>query len=128
MLRHPLRLCFWLATTVAFVMAVLPHPPQLPGAPTDKIQHILAFAVLTVLGSAAYPRTHPVALIIGLAAFGGLIEAVQAIPALHRTSDVRDWLADVASVLIALGIILTLGRVGVRLADVKRDKSAPHRW
>lgn len=106
-------------------MAVLPHPPQLPGAPTDKI-HILAFAVLTVLGSAAYPRTHPVALIIGLAAFGGLIEAVQAIPALRRTSDVMDWLADVASVLIALGIILTLARVW--LADVKRDKSAPHRW
>ena len=36
-------------------MAVLPHPPQLPGEPTDKIQHVLAFTVLTALACAAWP-------------------------------------------------------------------------
>ena len=31
-------------------MAIIPHPPQLPGAPSDKIQHIMAFLVLGALG------------------------------------------------------------------------------
>ena len=103
---------FWLAIAFAFVMAVLPHPPEMPMSPTDKVQHIVAFAVLTVLGFAAYRA--PLNLFCGLAAFGALIEAVQAIPALHRSSDLVDWMADVAAVAITLGITLTLRRLGLR--------------
>ena len=55
-----LRTIFWTAMVFAFVMAVLPHPPQLPGAPSDKVQHIAAFLVLGALASFAYPRTSPV--------------------------------------------------------------------
>ena len=86
----------------AFVMAVLPHPPQLPGAPSDKVQHIAAFLVLGALASFAYPRTSPVYLATALSLFGAVIEIVQLIPALHRDGDPVDWIADTA----AAGLIL----------------------
>ena len=87
-------------------MAVLPHPPRLPVEPNDKIQHMIAFATLALLGSFAYPQTALWKLLIRLSLFGAAIEAFQAIPALHRDSDVLDWIADtvaVAVVLLAIG-------------------------
>ena len=86
-------------------MAVLPHPPQLPGEPNDKVQHIIAFATLAALGSSAYFSTSIVRLSVGLSLFGALIEVVQAIPALHRDSDVMDWIADTAAVLVVLMLV-----------------------
>ena len=86
-------------------MAVLPHPPQLPGHPSDKIQHIAAFVTLGLLAAWAFPRAATLRLIVGLSLFGAMIEVVQAIPALHRDSDVLDWVADTiacAAVLIAV--------------------------
>jgi len=101
------KLAFWGAACFAFVMAVLPHPPELPGEPNDKIQHIVAFATLAALGSIAYPVTSIVRLLVGLSLFGALIELVQALPALHRDSDVIDWVADTAAVLV---ILIVVGR------------------
>lgn len=101
------RLLFWVAIVFAFVMAILPHPPQIPGAPSDKVQHIMAFVALAGLGYWAYPRAQKRLLLVGLAAFGALIEVVQAIPALHRDSDPADWLADTlaaTAVLTAVAI------------------------
>jgi len=100
------RLIFWAAAAFAFVMAVIPHPPHLPGEPNDKVQHIAAFATLGLLGAWAYARAALLRLAIGLSLFGALIEGVQAIPALHRDSDVLDWLADT----VACGIVLLLVR------------------
>ena len=96
-----LRIAFWSAAAFAFVMAVLPHPPAIPV--WDKLQHMVAFFVITVLGCAAYPRFPRLKLAAGLVAFGGFIEIVQMIPFIHRDSDVRDWIADIFAVLIALG-------------------------
>ena len=98
-----LRLAFWAAALFAFVMAVLPHPPQVPGAPNDKIQHIIAFVTLAALGAWAYRGWSLLRLAIGLSLFGALIEVVQMIPALHRDSDVLDWIADTAAVM---GVLL----------------------
>jgi VanZ family protein len=85
-------------------MAVLPHPPQVPGEPNDKVQHIAAFATLAFLGSLAYPAAGPLRLLLRLSLFGALIEVVQAIPALHRDSDYKDWIADT----LAAGLVLAL--------------------
>jgi len=63
------RATFWAAACFAFVMAIIPHPPQVPGEPNDKVQHIVAFATLSVLGSFAYPRMTLVRLLIGLSLF-----------------------------------------------------------
>jgi hypothetical protein len=96
---------FWAAAAFAFVMAVLPHPPEVPGNPNDKVQHIAAFATLSLLGSFAYPRTSLVSLLLRLSLFGAFIEIVQAIPALHRDCDIRDWLADTVAVAVVLLLI-----------------------
>jgi VanZ family protein len=99
------RITFWAAACFAFVMAVVPHPPEVPGEPNDKVQHIVAFATLALLGVFAYPRTLLVKLLAGLSLFGAFIEVVQAIPVLHRDSDVLDWLADTAAVLVVLLLV-----------------------
>jgi hypothetical protein len=99
------RSIFWAAAAFAFVMAVLPHPPEVPGHPNDKLQHIAAFAALSLLGSFAYPRTALTKLLLWLSLFGAFIEVVQAIPALHRDSDPLDWLADTAAVTVVLLLV-----------------------
>ena len=99
------RAIFWAAVAFAFVMAILPHPPQVPGEPNDKIQHITAFATLSLLASIAYPRAGLLRLLGSLSAFGALIEFVQAIPALHRDSDVLDWIADTVAVIVVLLLV-----------------------
>lgn len=96
------RMLFWAAFTFAFVMAVLPHPPSIPGNPNDKLQHIAAFATLSVLGTFAYPAVSLLLLLVRLSLFGAIIEVVQAIPSLHRDSDIMDWLADTAAVIVVL--------------------------
>jgi VanZ family protein len=105
MISVPLRrLLFWAAAFFAFLMAVLPHPPELPGNPSDKLQHVAAFATLGVLGAWAYAEASILQLAAGLSLFGAVIEVVQAIPALHRDSDVKDWIADT----LACGLVLML--------------------
>ena len=99
------RATFWVATTFALVMAILPHPPDVPGEPNDKVEHIVAFATLAALGSFAYPRARLWRLLAGLSLFGALIEIVQAIPALQRDSDVWDWVADTAAVTVVLALV-----------------------
>ena len=86
-------------------MAVIPHPPEVPGEPNDKVQHIIAYATLAFLGAFAYPRAALLRLLGALSLFGAFIEVVQAIPALHRDSDVLDWLADTAAVLVMLLLV-----------------------
>jgi len=98
------RLLFWAAAIFAFVMAIIPHPPELPGEPNDKIQHMVAFATLGLLAAWGYTRTPLARLLVGLSLYGAFIELVQAIPALNRDSDVKDWIADT----IAAGAVLLL--------------------
>ena len=111
MLARLARWLFWPALLFAFVMAILPHPPRIPGDPADKVQHMAAFATLTLLAGLGYPRIRPLVLVAALAAFGALIEIVQSIPALHRSCDIMDWLADMVAVLVMLAIVLALRRL-----------------
>lgn len=103
------RLLFWAALVFAFVMAILPQPPDLPGEPNDKVQHIIAFATLAALGAWAYLDASAWLLLGGLSLFGALIEVVQAIPAIHRDSDVKDWIADTVAAAAVL-VVVTLWR------------------
>ena len=102
--KLPLRLLFWGAALFALVMALLPHPPEVPGEPSDKVQHMVAFATLGLLGSLAYPLLRRRLLFVGLSLFGALIELLQAIPALHRDSDPLDWIADTVACAAAIFI------------------------
>jgi len=102
-----IKFLFWAAVLFTLVMALIPHPFAVPGDPSDKVQHMLAFAVLACLGSLAYPR-RGLRIAFGLIAFGAAIELLQMIPALHRDPELADWAVDIAAamaVLVALRLL-----------------------
>jgi VanZ family protein len=63
---------------------------------------VIAFATLGVLGRLAYPGAGAVRIIVGLSLFGALIEVLQAIPVLHRDSELLDWVADTIAAAAAV--------------------------
>jgi VanZ family protein len=92
----------------AFVMALLPHPPEIPGESGDKIQHMMAFFTLAALAASGWRDRRVVWLFVGLAGFGAAIELFQAIPALHRDAEFGDWLADMAAAAAGLSLVRQL--------------------
>lgn len=100
-----LRRAFFVCAVFAFVMALLPKPPEIPGEPGDKIQHMLAFATLGALAAAGWRDRTIVRLFAWLAGFGASIELFQAIPALHRDAELLDWIADMAAAAAALALV-----------------------
>lgn len=100
-----LRRAFFVAAAFALVMALLPQPPAVPLNPGDKVQHMMAFATLGAVAAAGWRDRRLVVLLAWLAGFGAAIEVLQAIPALHRDSDWRDWVADVAAAVVALSAV-----------------------
>lgn len=90
-------------------MALTPKPPALPiDWAGDKFEHIIAFAVLAGLARLSFVRASDWAIVEKLSFLGALIEMFQAIPALHRDCDWRDWVADTlaaAMVLLVLRIV-----------------------
>jgi VanZ family protein len=113
LLRAPVfRVLFWIATAFAVVMAVVPKPPHTPlDRFGDKFEHIVAFAVLALLANLGYPAARRWLIVERLAFLGAAIEMVQSIPALHRDSDIRDWLADIAAVVVVT-LVFALVRRG----------------
>lgn len=100
--RSLMTALFYLAIAFTLTMALLPSPPQMPGNPGDKMQHMAAFATLTLLAIITFPPARYVRIFLTLAALGALIEILQAIPRLHRDAEVADWVADCGAVLAVL--------------------------
>jgi len=98
-----LRLLFWAAMIFAVTMAVVRHPPHTPvDGFGDKFEHMLAFATMSALAAAAYPRFPLARIGERLSFLGALIEVVQSIPELHRDCDIRDWIADTLAITVVL--------------------------
>jgi VanZ family protein len=106
-----LRLAFWAASAFAFIAAVMPHETAPDFGAGDKVNHMVAFLTLAVLGRLAYPHVRLRWLLAGLALFGLIIEVVQMIPALNRDADPRDWLADMAAALAGMALVSGWRRV-----------------
>ncbi|MEE4213081.1 MAG: hypothetical protein V2I43_27865 [Parvularcula sp.] len=73
------------------------------GSSNDKLNHALAFAVLTPLAIWAFPRHSLVVVFLGLATFNALIEVAQAILEQGREADFADWLA---GALVCAGLLV----------------------
>ena len=119
---------FWVALAFTLTMAWLPHPPSLPGNPNDKLQHIAAFACLSLVGTAAFPSYSLTRLGERLSFLGAIIEVVQNIPALHRDCDIRDWLWDTIAIVIVLLAVSAFRRSRVmswRRVELSNDLSQP---
>lgn len=99
---------FWAALAFTVIMATLPQPPTALSMPSDKVNHVIAFFVLTALHKLAYRDFGFWKRLLVMAALGGLIELVQMVPALHRDAEWLDWAADVAAALVASCLVSVL--------------------
>lgn len=117
LLRWLLIALFWGALIFAVTMALIPQPPPVPGAPSDKVLHVLAFATLTTLWALAYPGTALIIILVALAALGGLIELVQGTAPINREASLADWCADILAILGVLIVfaVVRAARVLLRL-------------
>jgi hypothetical protein len=97
-----LRLGFWAATLVTFLMAVLPLKHGGSLLPWDKAQHFVAFYTLTLLALGAFPRGNALLIAAALSGFGALIEFVQGLSFVHRDRDLLDWIADTVAIVAVL--------------------------
>jgi LPXTG-motif cell wall-anchored protein len=79
------------------VLCLMPPAQHLPSTGWDKANHALAFAVLAVLGLAAYPA-RAARVLPGLLAFGAVIEVLQSLTG-YRAAEWLDLLADGAGLL-----------------------------
>jgi VanZ family protein len=82
-------------------LALTPQPPRALSTGWDKSNHLIAFAVLMLVGRLSWPR-RPWALGLALLAYGGLIELAQTqVPG--RDGEWPDLLADAFG--LALGLL-----------------------
>lgn len=86
------------------LLALWPQTEILPSTGWDKANHALAFAVLMAVWSTGWPRARQIAGLLGLLAYGGLIELLQTqLP--PRSGEWEDLLAD--AVGLGLGALLS---------------------
>jgi hypothetical protein len=93
---------FWITLAFTFVEAIMPPVHAIRIFAWDKAEHFAAFYVLTTLALAAFPMRSLITIGLALAAFGGTIELVQALPIVGRDCDIRDWAADIIAICAAL--------------------------
>jgi VanZ family protein len=98
----------WIALTYLFLMPVEFLPPNVFDW-WDKLQHALAFGILTLLGLVAYGRNSISIkrMVIAMAIYGVLVEVLQALSG-WRYGEFSDWIADFVGVAIAWGIFTYL--------------------
>lgn len=107
--RRILKPLFWVAFAFAYIAAIVP-PEDAIDFGSDKLSHMIAFLTLATLAGLAYPRLPLWRIGLLLALFGIAIELTQMIPALHRSTEMMDWYADIAAVVIGLLLAAFLRR------------------
>lgn len=93
---------FWGCAAVVLVLSLMPTVPQMPTTGWDKSNHVLAFAVLAVLGCRAYPARLRIVL-TGLMFYGGLIEVLQSLTT-YRFAEWADLVADGVGIIVGAGL------------------------
>lgn len=113
--RHRWRLVLALLLLVVGCLALMPAPPRELSTGWDKLNHVLAFAALAFSARLSFPRRPLWHVVLGLLAFGGLIELVQLVVP-GRSCDWEDLMAD--AIGIAVGLLAA--RLVWRAAALKR--------
>ena len=104
--NRQVRYSFWIICVAVFVFALLP-PDYMPTRELsfngiDKVQHVIVFGGLCVIGSKGYlDRSY--SLMFGLLMMGGTIEAGQYATG-WRHMEVYDFVADAGGILIGRGV------------------------
>ena len=107
------------------VLSLLPSTALPPTSIGDKVEHVIAYAVLGLLGAASSKRS-AVRLIFGLAAFGLAIEILQTFSP-GRAPDPLDLVADIAGAGLGCGLAIVLRRMTSLLIDKGAGAATPCR-
>ena len=91
----------WILLTIVTYLLLIELKPTPQTWPTDKLQHVIVFVLLTYLGSKAYPK-YWLYVGFGLASYGGLMELLQTAFTHTRTGNIADWMADLAGLLLGV--------------------------
>ena len=103
------RVAFYAAVAVSVIAALAPSPEFEPTfRNVDKVQHMVAFAVLAGLARFGFPDASQWRIVERLSFLGAAIEVFQSIPALHRDCDVWDWAADTLAATVAVVVLTRL--------------------
>jgi hypothetical protein len=100
--HRSLQALFWIVLAFALTKAFVLPRKMFRIFHWDKAEHFLAFYVLTLLATAAFPRRPLLSIAMALSLLGASIEVVQGFPIVNRDSDFWDWFADTLAILAAL--------------------------
>ena len=106
------RLLAWGMALAVLVGSLWPSMPSVAGGVSDKLLHFLAYVALALVFTAAFSRRHWLAIALGLAAFGGLIELLQHWLPGRRAGEWLDMAANLGGIVVGLALALAV----------------PHRW
>ena len=124
-MRRALRIAFYGTGTLVAVLSLAPAAALQPTAIGDKVEHVIAYAVLGLLGAASSARGI-LRTILGLAAFGVLIELLQAFSP-GRSPDVLDVLANIAGASLGCAAAIVPRRMTWLLIDKTAAGAQPCR-
>jgi len=100
---------------VVIGMATLTPVEELPAVSgSDKLYHLISFAILTLPIAIIRPRAVWVIFILSVV-YGGAIEVLQ--PLINRNCELADFLADVAGVALGMAMSKALVRLSPTIAD-----------
>ena len=107
------KVVFWITLTILTYLFLVPQ--QYLASEIfdwwDKLQHSLAFGMLTILGILAYGNNKQKIdrIVVYLVIYGALIEVMQSLSG-WRYGEFRDWLADIIGIALAWLVFLYLKR------------------
>ena len=113
-----LKFTFWTSAAAVLVLSLAPTTAELPTTGWDKSNHFIGFFALAVFGLRGHPK-HSMALIAGLAMFGGLIEILQSFTT-YRRAEWADWIADDIGVMAGYALCWALPRIAPAKPDDAR--------
>lgn len=100
---------------VVIGMATLTPVEELPAVSgSDKLYHLISFAILTLPIAIIRPRAVWVIFILSVV-YGGAIEVLQ--PIVNRNCELADFLADVGGAMLGMALSRAFGRLLPTIAD-----------
>ena len=123
--RRVLRIAFYGTSGLVAALSLAPSATLPPTPVGDKVEHLIAYAVLGLLGAVSSVRG-VTRVILGLAAFGIAIELLQTFSP-GRSPDVLDVVADIAGAGLGCAAAIALRRMTWLLIDKSAAAAQPCR-
>lgn len=96
------RILFWILLGIILAISLMPAGDAPTVFAYDKLNHGLAFFILSLMARLLWSRTNAVVLLVLLMIFGGGIEFLQFSMGLGRDADWMDFAADIVAILLGI--------------------------